>query len=343
MVRVAVVGCGYWGPNLIRNFQHLDECELTMCCDLDPGRLAPISRLYPTVRTTTSYQEVLSSPEVDAVVLATPALTHVSLGKQALLAGKHVLMEKPLALTSNGCEELIALADSNQRVLMVGHTYLFSPAVLKLKEMMDPEYLGDMYYMYSHRMNLGRIQTDINALWSIAPHDISIALFLLDQLPLEVSARGASYLSDSIEDVVFLTMTFPQGSIAHCHVSWVDPSKVRKVTLIGSKRMIVFDDLADEGKIKVYDKGVIKGGNGNIYGEFHYRLHSGDIYSPQLPMTEPLAKECAHFIECIQKGTRPVSDGLNGLQVVRVLEAAQRSLENRGITVEVPWESAVLV
>ena len=343
MTRVAVVGCGYWGPNLIRNFQQLETCELTMCCDLEPDRLARINSLYPTVRTTTSYQEVLESQDVDAVAIATPARTHHPLGVQALLHGKHLLMEKPLALTSSQCEELISLAATQERVLMVGHTYRFSPSVMKMKELTTSEHLGDIYYMYSHRVNLGRVQKDINALWSIAPHDISIAIYLLGQSPVEVSARGASYLSEKIEDVVFLSMTFPKGILAHCQVSWVDPSKVRKVTLIGSKRMVVFDDLADEGKVKIYDKGVIKTGNGPIFGEFHYKLHSGDIYSPQIPMGEPLAKECSHFIECIKEGKRPVSDGDSGLQVVRVLEAAQRSLENHGALVEVLPEYAARV
>lgn len=342
MVKVAVVGCGYWGPNLIRNFHRLDYRELTMCCDLDMARLANIQNLYPTVRTTTSYQEVLESGDVDAVVISTPAKTHYPMVRQALMNGKHVLVEKPLAMTSSHCEELIALAAQKDRVLMVGHTFLYNPALIKMKELARPDYLGDMFYLYSHRVNLGRIQTDINALWSIAPHDISIAMYLLNQLPAEVSAQGACYLTEKIEDVVFLTLTFPGGVIAHIHVSWIDPSKVRKVTLVGSKRMIVYDDLADEGKVKVYDKGAHKVGNGTgqAYGEFHYRLHSGDIYAPHIAMTEPLANECAHFIECIKEGKRPLSDGVNGLQVVQVLEAAQRSLENQGAPVKVSPEPA---
>jgi len=340
MVKVAVVGCGYWGPNLIRNFHRLDHCELTMCCDLDVARLANIKKLYPTVRTTTSYQEVLESGEIDAVVVATPAKSHYPMVRQALMNGKHVLVEKPLAMTSSHCEELIALAAQRARVLMVGHTFLYNPALIKVKELAQPDYLGDLFYLYSHRVNLGQIQTDINALWSIAPHDISIALYLLDQLPAEVSAKGACYLTEQIEDVVFLTLTFPGGAIAHIHVSWIDPSKVRKVTVVGSKRMIVYDDLADEAKVTVYDKGALKVGNGTgpLYGEFHYRLHSGDIYSPYIAMTEPLANECAHFAECIKEGRRPLSDGVNGLQVVQVLEAAQRSLENQGVPMKVSPE-----
>lgn len=336
MIKVAVVGCGYWGANLVRNFHQLNECELTTCCDMDPARLDPIRRLYPTVRTTTRYQEVLENDDVTAVALATPVKTHYSLAKEALLHGKHVLVEKPLAMTSDHCSELIDLAARNKLVLMVGHTFMYNPALVKVKELARPDHLGDLYYLYSQRVNLGRVQSDINALWSIAPHDISIAIYLLDQLPVEVSARGACYLHPKIEDVVFITLTFPNGVVAHIHVSWIDPSKVRRVTLVGSRRMIVYDDIADEGKVKVYDKGVLKGGDGQIYGEFHYRLHSGDIYAPRIDMKEPLANECAHFVECIKERKPPLSDGQNGLEVVRVLAAAQRSLENQGMPVRIP-------
>lgn len=340
MVKVAVVGCGYWGPNLIRNFYRLDQCQLTLCCDLDPGRLASVQRLYPTVATTTSYQEVLDSPDVDAVALATPVRTHHSLGKQALLHGKHLLVEKPLALTTRECDELVELAEQQGLVLMVGHTFLYNPALVKMKELTRPDYLGETYYMYSQRVNLGRVQTDINALWSIAPHDISIAIYLLDRLPQWVSAHGASYLTRKIEDVVFLTMGFPDGVVAHCHVSWVDPNKVRKVTLIGSQRMLVFDDLADEAKLKVYDKGVVKTPNGQLSGEFFFRLHSGDIYAPQVSTVEPLARECAHFIQCVQERKKPLTDGENGRQVVRILEAAQQSMDSYGAVVRIAPEMA---
>jgi predicted dehydrogenase len=256
------------------------------------------------------------------------------LGKQALLHGKHLLVEKPLAMSSQECDELIALAAQQKRVLMVGHTFLHNPAVKKLKELTAQDHLGRLLYLYCHRVNLGRVQTDINALWSIAPHDISIALYLTGQMPVEVCARGASYLTHEIEDVVFLTLVFPEGILAHIHVSWIDPSKVRRVTVVGSKRMAVFDDLADEGKVKVYDKGVVKSPNGPLYGEFHYRLHSGDIHIPKVPMEEPLAVECAHFIECIREQKQPLSNGENGLQVVRVLEAAQQSLQHHGVPIK---------
>lgn len=336
MVRIAVVGLGYWGPNLARAFQRVERCDLVACCDLDERRLAAASRLHPHARMTTDFQAVLDSRETDAVAIATPPRTHYLLVKRALLAGKHVLVEKPLAMTSGQCQELADIAASRGLVLMVGHTFLYNPALLKVRELATPDYLGNILYLYSHRVNLGRVQTDINALWSIAPHDISIALYLLGGMPLEVSARGASYLTPHIEDVVFVSLLFPRGVIAHIHVSWIDPSKVRRVTVVGSRRMIVYDDLADEGKVKVYDKGVLRSTaeEGQLYGEFHYRLHSGDIYAPRIEMSEPLANECSHFIQCILQGKRPRSDGENGLQVVRVLEAAQQSLERRGVPVE---------
>ncbi len=334
MVNVAVVGCGYWGPNLIRNFAALDNCTLSLICDADPNRLAPLQRLYPGVRTTTHFEDVLNYSAIDAVVLATPVKTHHSLGKQVLRQGKHLLVEKPLALSSQECDDLITLADQKQLVLMVGHTFLYSPALLKVKELSQPDQLGDIFYLYSQRVNLGRVQPDINALWSIAPHDISIALFLMDAAPVEVSARGSCYVNAGVEDVVFVTLMFPHRQMAHIHVSWVDPSRLRRVTVVGSKRMIVYDDVADEGKVKVYDKRVLKE-QGPAFGEFHYRLHSGDIYAPRLPMTEPLANECAHFLECIEQGKQPRSDGANGLAVVRVLEAAQESLGRHGAAVSI--------
>ncbi|MBI4202796.1 MAG: Gfo/Idh/MocA family oxidoreductase [Chloroflexi bacterium] len=344
MINVAVVGYGYWGPNLVRNFFQLDSCNLVLCCDLDPQRLALAKKLYPTAGMTTSFQEVLESKEVDAIAIATPVRSHFSLVSQALQSGKHVLVEKPLAANSNEAQQLVRLADAQGRVLMVGHTFLYNPALHKVKDLCRQDYLGDMLYLYSHRVNLGRIQTDINALWSIAPHDISIALHLVGEFPYEVSAHGASYLTKGLEDVVFLTLFFPSGIIGHIHVSWIDPSKVRKVTVVGSQRMIVYDDVADEGKVKVYDKGVwkIPDDKAPQFGEFHYRLHSGDIFEPKIDMVEPLAIECAHFIECIREGKRPITDGVNGLEVVQVLEAANTSLERHGAPVKVGGQLAVV-
>lgn len=337
-VNVALVGYGYWGPNLLRNFAaQQDTCTLVACCDLDEERLAKVARAYPAVETTNDFNELLLRQDVDAIVLATPARSHAALVREALLHDKHVMVEKPLAMTTREAEGLIALAEERHLVLMVGHTFLYNPALLKVKELMAPEHLGDLFYLYSHRVNLGIVQSDINALWSIAPHDVSIALFLAGSVPEHVTAQGACYLSPGIEDVVFLTMTFANGTVAHVHVSWIDPSKARKLTVVGSKKMIIYDDLADEGRVKVYDKTVskISTSDNPIYGEFHYRLHSGDITAPHIRMTEPLSNECAHFIECVANDLTPLSDGRNGLAVVSVLEAAQRSLENNGEQVRV--------
>ncbi|MBM3134007.1 MAG: Gfo/Idh/MocA family oxidoreductase [Chloroflexi bacterium] len=333
-INVAVIGYGYWGPNLARNFHQLPEARLALVADLDAARLAEVARLYPTTTVTTDYRQALARPEIVAVAVATPVRTHFAIAQEALLAGKHVLVEKPLALTAAEAEALIALAEQQQRTLMVGHTFEYNPAVWKIKELIAAGEIGQVYYAYANRVNLGRVQWDINALWNIAPHDVSILLYLLEAMPLEVSARGAVYLSQGVEDVVFLTLTFPGNVLAHVQASWLDPSKVRRLTIVGSEKMIVYDDVDNEAKVKIYDKGVYRKGNA-AYGEFQFRVHSGDIHIPRIDMTEPLRNECAHFIECVRTGQRPRTDGACGLRVVRVLEAAQRSLERGGASVQV--------
>ncbi|MBU0492228.1 MAG: Gfo/Idh/MocA family oxidoreductase, partial [Chloroflexi bacterium] len=285
MINVALVGYGYWGPNLARNLHELADTNLVVVCDQDTSRLAQAQKLYPGVRATARVTEVWDDAGIGAVVIATPAPTHYELVKAALAAGKHVLVEKPLTLCSREARELVDLAQAHGRILMVGHTFEYNPAVLKVKELLAQGQLGDVYYAYSTRVNLGRIQRDLNALWSIAPHDISILLFLFDQMPIEVSARGASYLNPDVEDVVFIDLLFASGLIAHIHASWLDPSKVRRMTIVGSQKMIVYDDLESEGKVKIYDKGVLKVGTGRIFGEFQYRLHSGDIAIPRIDMS----------------------------------------------------------
>ncbi len=329
---IGVVGAGYWGPNLIRNFFQLPTAHLKWCADLDPDKLAKMQALYPGVNVTTDYEDLLNDADLDAIALAVPARVHYDMARRALLAGKHVFVEKPLAMSSFEARDLIQLAESQSRVLMVGHVFEYNPAVLYIKKLLQDKVIGQLYYMYSNRVNLGRIQTDINALWSIAPHDISIMLFLVGAMPETVSARGGMYLNGEVEDVVFLTMTFPGNVLAHVQASWLDPSKVRRMTLVGSEKMVVYDDVADEGKVKVYDKGVYRK-SGDLYGEFQYKVHSGDIYIPKIDMVEPLRNECAHFVECIQEHRTPRTDGYNGLRVVQVLEAAQRSLEQGGVAV----------
>lgn len=333
-IEIALVGYGYWGPNLARNLHQIPDCDLAVVCDLDSARLAEVERFYPTTATTTDYQDILTDSAINAVVIATPVPTHYSLTRQALQAGKHVLVEKPLAMSTAEAQELIEVAARQNRILMVGHTFEYNPAVQKIKELVTTGKIGQLYYIYCTRVNLGRVQSQLNALWSIAPHDISILLYLMESLPVEVSARGATYLNSAVEDVVFVDLVFPDNVTAHVHASWLDPSKVRKMTIVGSQKMIIYDDVASEGKVKVYDKGVYRKGD-EIYGEFQYKLHSGDIHIPRIEMTEPLRNECAHFVECIKEGRRPLTDGENGLRVVQVLEAAQKSLRNRGVPVEV--------
>ncbi len=331
-VRIALVGCGYWGPNLARNFSLVEQGELVLCADLDGKALARLQRQYPQVEMTTDVAAALTRSDIDAVALATPARTHAALAQQALDAGKHVFVEKPLAMNVADAQAMVTLAAARQRTLMVGHIFEFHPAVRYIKTLLEGGELGNLYYLYSTRVNLGRVQTDINALWSIAPHDVSIMLYLLNQLPVHVTARGRAFLNGAVEDVVFVTLEFADGALGHIHASWLDPSKTRQLTVVGSRRMVVYDDVASEGKVKIYDKGVYRREEAG-YGEFQVKVHSGDIMIPRLEMTEPLRLECQHFVDCVRSGAPPLTDGRNGLRVVQVLQAAQASLESGGTQV----------
>jgi predicted dehydrogenase len=335
-IRVGAIGAGYWGPNLIRNLFQTPMADLKVVCDLDSDRLNYVGRLYPTISCTSDYRELIEREDVDAVIVATPAQTHYEMTKAVLAAGKHALVEKPLTLKSSESEELIDLAERHSRILMVGHTFMYNPAVRAMKQLINSGEIGDIYYIYSNRVNLGRVRKDINALWNIAPHDISILLYLLEEMPLRVSAQGQTFLQDGIEDVVFATYTFRDNVMANVQVSWLDPSKVRRTTVVGSKKMIIYDDVASEGKLKIYDKGALKVGNGSVFGEFQIKLHSGDIHIPRIDLSEPLRNEINHFLECVQSGQTPETDGRNGLQVVRILEATQESLKLDGRPVEIP-------
>ncbi|MCB0062096.1 MAG: Gfo/Idh/MocA family oxidoreductase [Caldilineaceae bacterium] len=330
-IRIAQIGHGYWGPNLARNFYQLPDAELAYVVDANPDARATAERLYGC-RSAATLDDVLADERVQGISLATPARTHHALASQALAAGKHVFIEKPLAMTVAEGEALVKLAAQQECVLMVGHVFEYNPAVHYIKRAIDGGDLGEVYYLYSRRVNLGRVQSDINALWSIAPHDISIAIHLLGQQPEAVSCQGAACLNGQVQDVVFLTLHFAGEILCHIHVSWLDPSKTRELTVVGSRKMIVYDDVATEGKVRIYDKGAYRKGD-PIYGEFQYKLHSGDIWIPRIDMQEPLRLECAHFVECIRDGKRPLTDGENGLRVVRVLEAGQQSLDNGGMKV----------
>jgi predicted dehydrogenase len=328
IVHIAQVGFGYWGPNLARNFSQAPNAELTYVVDASPDARARAQRLY-ACQTTPFFTEVLADPKVDAVALATPARSHFEMAQAALQAGKHLFVEKPLAMSVAEARTLVDLADARGLILMVGHVFEYNPAVRYIKHAMQAGELGDIYYLYSRRVNLGRVQSDVNALWSIAPHDISIALYLLEQMPAAVSCHGASCLNGVVEDVIFLTLHFPGNILCHIHVSWLDPSKVREMTVVGSRKMVVYDDVSAEGKVRIYDKGVYRKGD-PIYGEFQYKLHSGDILIPRIDMHEPLQEECVHFVHCVRTGESPLTDGANGLRVVTVLEAGQRSLDAGG-------------
>ena len=352
-IKVALVGLGYWGPNLARNLALIDGTELHTLCDLDTESLTRVAGQYPESKLTSDYSSVLKDSEIDAVVIATPVQTHFELAKSALQAGKHVMVEKPLAQRSEQCRELISLSEDSGLTLMTGHVFIFNAAVRKVKEYIESGELGEIYYIYSQRLNLGRLRQDVNALWNFAPHDLSILCYWLDSKPHQVMARGYSYIQPGIEDVVFMTMDFPGGVGTHIHISWLDPQKVRRMTVVGSKKMVVYDDVSPNARIAVYDSGVTKkqiGGatglpeNGlslgryESFGEFQLLLRAGDVLIPKLNFVEPLKLECEHFIECIRTGEQPITDGYDGLRVVELLEVAQRSLGQNGISLGVHQE-----
>jgi predicted dehydrogenase len=331
---VAQIGFGYWGPNLARNLHTHAGSRWRYLVDLSADQRARAAALYPQVTMTDDLDMVLADPEISAVVVATPAATHAPLARKALAAGKHVFVEKPLALNTADAVALARQADEAGLVLMVGHTFEFVPAVLKMKEIVDSGTLGDVLYLHSQRLNLGRIQSDINAFWSIGPHDVSIANFLIGADPEWVSARGARYLNSDVEDVTFVTVGYPDGVLAHMHVSWLDPSKTRKTTIVGSKQMLVYDDMESEAKLKVYDKGADPV-DATAYGAYQYKLRDGELWVPRLDMVEPLGAEMTHFLQCTLTGERPRTDGWNGARVVAVLEAADASLRADGAQVKV--------
>jgi predicted dehydrogenase len=322
-VRVAVVGLGYWGPNLARNYDALPDVELRWCCDEDAAARERVAVRHPGTRFTGDLDEVLGDPTLDAVVLATPVATHAELALRVVAAGKHCLVEKPLALSVADAERVVAAAARADRVLMVGHLLQYHPGVNKLKEIADSGELGDIHYIYGNRLNLGQLRAEENALWSLGAHDVSVLLHLAEEEPYELNARGESYMREGIEDVVFAFMRFPSGVAAHLHLSWLDPHKERRFTVVGSRRMATFDDMDTERKVTVYDKGFDQ--KADTYGE--YITRSGDIWSPRVRNDEPLRLECEHFVECIRTGRAPLSDGESGLRVVRVLSGLQQSLD----------------
>lgn len=338
MLTVGVIGCGYWGPNLIRNFINIKDAEVKSCSDLREERLSHMKRLYPSIETTKEYGEIIADPDIDAVVIATPVSTHFEIARQALETGKHVFCEKPLAQSVDQGVSMVDLADDRDRVLMVGHTFVYTAAVNKIKELINSGELGDIYYISTSRVNLGLFQEDINVVWDLAPHDVSIMNYILGSRPEAVSAVGHSYIQPGIQDVSFVTIRFPGSILSNLHVSWLNPNKIRKTTVVGSKKMLVYDDISSLEKIRIYDKGVDVIPHYDTFGEFQLSYRYGDIHIPKLDDAEPLKNECQHFIDCIG-GKEPRSSGRHGLEVLLVLDAIDRSMSANGSEIEIEYPS----
>src|SRR2546423_903077 len=332
---IAVVGCGYWGMNYVRIFNEMTDARVVAVCDQSSDRLKEVGRRFPGLYMTTQVNDMMSQPGVDAVVVCTEATTHYNVTRDLLLGGKHVLVEKPLTTTSANAEKLIALAASNSAILMVGHTFVFNAGVQKVKEYVQKGD-GRVYYLYARRTNLGPIRHDVNALWDLAPHDIAIFNYLLDSVPEWVSAVGGKVLRNCRDDVGFISLGYPGNIIGHVHVSWADPDKAREVVIVTSDRRIAFNDLNGLEQVRVFEKGVSTVAEEPLnYGEFRFEIRDGDIISPRIKPTEPLKNQCRHFLECVRLGQRPISSGIEGREVVRVLEAVNRSIEYKGQQVEV--------
>lgn len=329
MIRIGVIGYGYWGPNIVRNFHTHDGSEVALVCDQNPNCGDRLRKAYPAIPFTTNAKEVLTSPKVDAVAVVTPVWTHYELAKEALENGKHVFVEKPFTCSASQAEELIELADRKNLKIMVDHTFLFTGAVRKIRQLVHEGALGDLYYYDSLRVNLGLFQHDVNVIWDLAPHDLSIMDHVIQEQAEAVVATGEQHLN-GVEDVAFITVYFPKRIIAHVNVNWLSPVKVRTTLIGGEKKMLVWNDLEADEKIKIYDKGVSMSSNpGNLH-KLLVSYRSGDMWAPQVEQVEALRAETAYFLQCIEKNETPFNDGMNGLRVVRILEAAEKSVRNRG-------------
>jgi predicted dehydrogenase len=329
-IGVAVVGCGYWGPNLVRSFFDAPGARLVALCDQQPQRMTPLLQRHPSVEGIESFDTLLADPRIDAVVIATPASTHADLAKRALLAGKHVLVEKPMALSSVDAEEMVEIAARMQRVLMVDHTFAYTGAVRRIKQLLDDRDLGDLYYYDSVRVNLGRVQHDISVIWDLAAHDFSIMDYLLGRLPRTISTMAAAHVYPGRSDIAYITAQFDNELIAHFHVNWLSPVKVRQTMVGGNRRMVVYDDIEPAEEVKIYDRGVSCNLAADAPPQDRVAYRLGDVYAPTLDGAEALVTECRHFIDCIRTGRTPITDGQAGLRVVRMLEAAERSAQNGG-------------
>ena len=337
MVNIAVVGCGYWGPNLIRNFSSISECKMKKVCDTDVERLTYIKRLYREVETVSEFEQVVGAPEIDAVVVATPVRFHFEMAMKSLQAGKHTFIEKPMASSVAECKELIEIAEKKNLILMVGHTFVYSTPVRKIKEIVDSGELGRIQYISARRLNLGLLQKDINVAWDLAPHDISIILYIMNETPVSVNCQGKAHVNPNIEDVTSMTLNFARDGLATIQSSWLDPNKVREITFVGNKKMLVYNDVEPIEKIKIYDKRVDIPSHYDTFAEFQYAYHYGDMYSPYLKLVEPLKVECQHFLDCIRTGRKAQSSGIEGIRIIQILEAASHSLQNGGAEVKLSF------
>lgn len=328
MVKIAVIGCGYWGPNLIRNFSQLEDIELAYVCDLDGTKLARLKKNYPNVKTAQNYADILKDREVSGVCIATPLETHYKIAKEFLLNGKNVLVEKPFVQNSAEAEELIGIAEKNNLVLMVDHIFIYTDAVRKIKELVDKGELGKLYYFDSERINLGLIRKDANVIWDLATHDIAIIDYLFNQKPVGVSALGSSHVLSEKEEMAHITLKHEGGFMSHIHVSWLSPVKIRKILVVGDKKMVLYDDVEPTEKIKIYDKGIdVRPAEITPFAPLY---RGGDIVIPNLDQTEALKRLAEHFIDCIKSGRKPLTDGRAGLRTVKILEAIQKSLDASG-------------
>ncbi|MEA3349596.1 MAG: Gfo/Idh/MocA family oxidoreductase [Chloroflexota bacterium] len=334
-LNVGVIGCGYWGPKLARNIHEIPDATLSMVADLREERLAELKQLYPQVETTTNYWDLLNN-DLDAVIVATPVNTHYALAKDALQTGKHVLVEKPITADVDQAQELIQIADDKDLKLMVGHTFEYNAAVETVRQIIQSGELGDIYYLNSTRVNLGLLQPDINVMWDLAPHDLSILRFILEDDPVRVSARGEVYVNkySKLDEVVYMLVMFASGYLANLRLSWLDPVKQRRLTVVGSKKMLVYDDIADE-KVIIYDKGVEVPSYSVTEEEFHASYRHGEGTNVSFDWVEPLRTECSHFLDCIRTGETPRSNGRIGLKILQILETAQRSLMNGGVELNI--------
>lgn len=326
---VGVVGYGYWGPNLVRNYSECKNCTIKHVCDISETQLQKVVGRYPSINVTRDYNVLLNDNDLDAIIIATPISIHYPLAKQAILKKKHVFVEKPLASTLDEAQELVELAEKQEVTLMVGHTFEYSPPVVKIKEIISGGELGKIYYISSSRVNLGLHQSDASVIWDLAPHDFSIIFYWLDEEPLTISAFGRGCIKPDIPDVAFLNLKFPSGAVAEVQLSWLSPVKLRRTVVVGSKKMLLYDDTEPAEKVKIFDHGV-KFANPQSFGEFQLSYRTGDIVSPHLDNYEPLFAEANHFLECIVSGKKPRTDGQSGLRVVRALEMAENSLRSNG-------------